>query len=56
VGDTACGGDSLRRDSDAEAITYDLGVLPPVEDAADRILVDGELRDPHNRAEVLEIG
>jgi hypothetical protein len=40
----------------ADAITYDLGVLPPLENAADLILVDGELRDPHNRAELLEIG
>ena len=38
-----------------DAITYDLGVLPPLEGAADLILVDGELRDPANRAELLEL-
>jgi hypothetical protein len=39
----------------ATAITYDLGVLPPADDAADLILIDGELRDPDNRAELLPI-
>jgi hypothetical protein len=39
----------------ATAITYDLGVLPVVADAADLILIDGELRDPDNRAELLAL-
>jgi hypothetical protein len=39
----------------ASAITYDLGVLPPADDAADLILIDGELRDPANHAELLEL-
>jgi hypothetical protein len=37
------------------AITYALGVLPPADGAADLILIDGELRDPDNRAELLEL-
>ena len=36
-------------------IIYDLGVLPPADGVADLILVDGELRDPYNRAELLKI-
>jgi hypothetical protein len=39
----------------ATAITYDLGVLPRDDDAADLILIDGELRDPANHAELLEL-
>jgi hypothetical protein len=39
----------------ATAITYDLGVLAPAADAADLILIDGELRDPDNRAELLSL-
>jgi hypothetical protein len=37
------------------AITYDLGVLAPADDAADLILIDGELRDPTNHAELLAL-
>ena len=37
------------------AITYDLGVLPPADACADLILVDGELRDPANHAELLAL-
>ncbi|MEO8840299.1 MAG: hypothetical protein ABI591_21520, partial [Kofleriaceae bacterium] len=36
-------------------ITYDLGVLPPADGVADLILIDGELRDPANRAELLPV-
>jgi hypothetical protein len=39
----------------ATAITYDLGVLPPADGVADLILIDGELRDPDNRAELLSL-
>jgi hypothetical protein len=39
----------------ATAITYDLGVLPPADGVADLILVDGELRDAANRAELLAL-
>lgn len=39
----------------ATAIIYDLGVLPPAAGVADLILIDGELRDPANRAELLVI-
>jgi hypothetical protein len=39
----------------ATAITYDLGVLPPADGVADLILIDGELRDPANRAELLVV-
>lgn len=38
-----------------KAITYDLGVLAPQDDCADLLLIDGELRDPANRAELLEL-
>jgi Calcineurin-like phosphoesterase len=38
-----------------EAIVYDLGVLPPADGVADLILIDGELRDPANRAELLAL-
>ncbi|MEO8554002.1 MAG: hypothetical protein ABI678_28705, partial [Kofleriaceae bacterium] len=37
----------------ADAAIYDLGILPPLPGAADLILIDGELRDPANRAELL---
>ena len=37
------------------AITYDLGVPPAADGVADLILIDGELRDPDNRAELLEL-
>jgi len=40
---------------DGRDATYDLGVLPPREGVADLILVDGELREPANRAELLEL-
>lgn len=40
---------------DGEQAVYDLGVLPPKQGAADLILVDGELRDPANRAELLDL-
>ena len=39
----------------ATEVTYDLGVLPPADGAAELILIDGELRDPENRAELLRI-
>ena len=38
-----------------DAVTYDLGVMPPTEGVADLILIDGELRDPNNRAELLRM-
>jgi hypothetical protein len=40
---------------DRDRITYDLGIQPPAAGAADLILIDGELRDPANRAELLEL-
>lgn len=39
----------------AGSAVYDLGILPPLAGAADLILIDGELRDPANRAELLEL-
>ena len=40
---------------EGDRITYDLGIGPPAAGAADLILIDGELRDPANQAELLEL-
>ncbi|MFT3699685.1 MAG: metallophosphoesterase family protein [Kofleriaceae bacterium] len=40
---------------DGHEAIYDLGILPTQSGVADLILVDGELRDPANRAELLDL-